>query len=173
LFVADTNNHTIRIADPETGSVESVQLHDPDALLTAAHNASDAAFDEVLDLPAATLHSGSPEVVFSLDVPAGYVANHLAPLTGSFSTETGAAAVTAPDVRVSEPDYPLELTVPLSLDGPGEDVLTADVTVYYCEEEARQVCLISQVRFRLPLVFSDGGDATERHEVDWQAPALP
>src|SRR5690625_75480 len=44
LFVADTNNHTIRITDPEMGSVESVQLHDPDALLTAAHTASDDAF---------------------------------------------------------------------------------------------------------------------------------
>lgn len=174
LFVADTNNHSIRIADPESGSVGSLELRDPEGLLAAPRPRAEEAFDEVVTLPGAVLQPGSFTFELTVTLPDGYTANHLAPLTLGLASDSPAVTVETPLLELREPDFPLTLTAEASAEEGAEAGLSADLSVYYCEETARQVCLIRQVRFLLPVRFSAAdADASGRVEAAWQAPALP
>ena len=48
----------------------------------------------------------------------------------------------------------------------GSGALTADLTVYYCDEAAEQLCLIARGRLTVPLVVGEGGsEVTMRHTI--------
>jgi thiol-disulfide isomerase/thioredoxin len=168
LFVADTNNHAIRVADLDTLEVSTLQLRDPGGLLQ--RRAAEAVqFDEVIELPVVQAAAGDGMVRVALSLPAGYSANHLAPLQVGWSS-SGAVVIPEPAASLAAPEYPLTLEFPVQF-SEGSSLLRGEVTIYYCRTVASELCLIRQAQLRVPVAVNASGAAVV--DVAWQPPALP
>ena len=163
LYIADTNNHVIRIAnlavDPADRSVSTLVLADPQGLLTRPVAGTDYT-GKTITLDTQTVASGESTLRLQIDLPGGYKFNEIAPFLAEFSA-TGGATINSDSVAVQlvAPSFPLQ--IPLAFSS-GEGELQADLVIYYCEAEAESLCLIEQVRLLLPIrVESDGDDVAE------------
>lgn len=159
LFIADTNNHAIRVAELATGEVRTLALRDELGLLTVPPG--DAAFQaEEVWLAPRKVAAGPGKLMLTVGVPDGYRANDLAPL--SLDWRSDGAAVHFGGERASRsltsPDFPVTLEFPVDF-AEGEATLTGELTVYYCREGAEALCLIEQVHLKQPVtVRVDGAD---------------
>ncbi len=174
MYVADTNNHAVRVVDMESGEVTTLQLSDPQGLLLRTA-AGEPVFDETVEMASLEIRAGESPLTLQLSLPEGYKANHLAPLQVDWAVQAEAGAVVSSDRQtVARPEYPLELT--LSSETPleaGPHLLQVDIAIYYCQEEASQLCLIRQARLEQPLAVLPESDAARSVTLEWQPPALP
>jgi DNA-binding beta-propeller fold protein YncE len=146
LYVADTNNHAIRIVDPQTGEASTLVLFGIERFV-------DSYVGTEIRLDPATVSPGEGSFRVEIGIPDGYKTNEYAPFTLEWRVE-GAVAEVGADLQVVEPTFPI--TVPAEfLSGTGE--VTADTTVYYCTDATEGICLIEQIRFVVPLTVVDGG----------------
>lgn len=182
LFIADTNNHTVRVANLDLLTVSTLSLSDPRGLLNREAVRA-ARYDETVESPAATVAAGEGALLLTLTLPEGYKANHLAPLQVSLSFDGPAIhQLGTTELTVAEPEYPLSLEISTQFTE-GQSMLNADVLVYYCREVASELCLIRHALLQVPLeVVSAGGEVgglpggSETSSVlalTWQPPALP
>lgn len=163
LYVADTNNHAIRVIDLEAQSVSTVTFPNPEMLQIGSGAlvvGGNAAFGLTVDLPPQTVAPGDGEIVLSIDLPEGYKLNDLAPFSSEWSHTGEALTLAAEDQAqfITLPDLPL--TVPVKLQA-GEDVLEADVTVYYCEAVNPTLCFIERVRLTAPVTVAEGAETSQ------------
>ena len=157
LYIADTNNHVIRIANLEDRTVETLVLADPNGLLTRPA-AGEAYSGKTVTLDSQTVAPGEGTLRLQIDLPDGYKFNEIAPFLAEFSA-SGGATINGDSVTVQlvAPSFPQQIPVGFaSGDVAGE--LQADLVIYYCEEEAESLCLIEQVRLMLPIEVADGGE---------------
>ncbi len=147
LYVADTNNHSIRLLNLATGDASTLVLTGIERLLPTAEEAPFRG--ELVVLPPLTVGQGEGSVRLDVALPSGYKINGLAPFSMAWQTE-GAAIVLAPDAdrSILEPTFPLELPASFR---EGETLLTADLAIYYCEAATEALCLIQQVRLQVPV----------------------
>jgi DNA-binding beta-propeller fold protein YncE len=146
LYVADTNNHAVRVLDPATGEASTLVLYGIERFLDGF-----AGTELRLDPVAAAPGPGS--FVVDIVIPGEYKTNEYAPFTLEWRVE-GAVADSGEAIQIAAPDFPL--TVPVEfLSGIGEVV--ADTTVYYCTDATEGICFIEQVRFVVPVTVVDGG----------------
>jgi thiol-disulfide isomerase/thioredoxin/sugar lactone lactonase YvrE len=155
LYVADTNNHAIRVVDLATRETSTLVLFGIERFPSAA--GGDV---RVVDLGSIGIAPGPGQVVLEIVLPDGYKVNDLAPF--SMEWETNGPVLVDADRTIVEPDFPLAIEAELA----AGDV-AVDLTIYYCEIEAQQLCLIERVRLetRFDAVEGGGGTATLRHEV--------
>ncbi len=172
LFIADTDNQAIRVADLDTLQVSTLALSDPGGLLVRAAS-EPTRFDETLEAPAAKVRPGTGTIQLELTLPAGYKANDLAPLRVTWSSSSGAVRLSDPStVTVDGPTYPLVLEFPATFTE-GNALVSGDVTLYYCREVMAELCLIRQARIVFPVEVVGGGADDPVVRVSWQPPALP
>lgn len=154
LYVADTNNHVIRIVDLESDTVSTLVLHGverfsppPDA---AAYPGT------VVELPAVTVGKGEGAVRLAIELPYGYKINEDAP--SSVTVSVSGLEITLADgmeQSLTGAKLPVDLA---AMFGAGSGVITADVTLLYCREDSEGLCIIEQVLFSQPVIVSgDGG----------------
>ena len=174
MFIADTNNHAIRVVDMTSGEVTTLQLSDPQGLLLRT-SAGEPVFDETVRLDGLEIAAGETELALQLSLPDGYIANHLAPLQVDWSVLDADGSAAASDrLAVNRPEYPLNLNLSSGTGiTAGSHVLQVDVAIYYCEADASQLCLIRQVRLEQPLLAVADSAAASPVVVNWQPPALP
>jgi thiol-disulfide isomerase/thioredoxin len=157
LYVADTNNHVIRVIDLEAGTVETVQFTNPEALVinrdTVTVLGGNAADDVQVELDAQTVAAGEGELVLNLTLPSGYKINTLT--DSFFNVSIEGEAVTVANERVLIADK--TVTVPVTL-AEGEATLTLNMTVFYCEEDA--LCLIDEVTVLVPVTVTADADSS-------------
>ena len=152
LYIADTNNHVIRVANLANGSVSTLVLADPQGLLTRA-SAEGGYTGKTVTLDAQAVAAGEGSLQLQIDLPEGYKFNDIAPFLAEFSTSGEAAVADAVSVvRQVAPDFPLQIPVNFAA-----GTFQADLVIYYCEAEAESLCLLEQVRLLLPLEVADGG----------------
>lgn len=170
LYVADTNNHVVRVANLESRVVRTLELTDPQGLLQG-EAARAPRYDEEALLPTRSVAPGIGSVSVTLTLPEGYKANHLAPLRVSLSL-SGEATMPVAELAttMAEPDYPLTLEFPVEFVR-GAGSVSADVLVYYCRETLAELCLIRQALLSVPLEVNPGG--ANAVAIEWQPPALP
>lgn len=174
LFVADTNNHAVRVVDLGSSQVSTLALSDPAGLLGGPAE-EEVRYDEVAQLPSATVAAGDGTLTLVLTLPDGYKANHLAPMRVSVGLEGAVAPLAGTEQTVEAPEYPLTFEFPVRF-ADGEGTVSADVLVYYCRETAAELCLIRHALLQLPVevVPADGGAHLPTGlEVAWQPPPLP
>jgi DNA-binding beta-propeller fold protein YncE len=166
LYVADTNNHAVRIVDPATGSAETLVLYG----IEAFEAVGDDYRGTVVMLDPVTVAPGEVTLVVDVGIPDGHKTNDLAPFTMAW-TVTDAVADPAPDAfrEIVEPAFPQEATATFN-DGSGE--ITADLTVYYCTTENEALCFIEQVRITAPVEVAAGGATSITFPHDIEAPEL-
>ena len=164
LFVADTNNHSIRLVDIDTGEVSTLVPAGIEAFMPGPD--SDSYAGTVVEHEPLVLGEGQGTISLEVVLPAGYKVNPDAPSRFVWSVE-GEGMTVAPDASgsVIDPSFPRTVDVYLT---PGRGVLTGDISVVYCEAEAEQICLFEQARIVAPFtVGSRGPDlAVLTHVVD-------
>ena len=157
LYIADTNNHVIRIANLEDKTVSTLVLADPSGLLTRPV-AGEEYTGKTIMLEGQTVAPGDGTLRLQIDLPNGYKFNEIAPFLAEFSA-SGVTTINGDSVIVQlvAPSFPQQIPVGFSA-GEGEGKLQADLVIYYCEAEAESLCLIEQVRLVLPIEVADDGE---------------
>ena len=146
LYIADTNNHLIRIADLATRRVETLEIKDAGKLWPEAEMPE----VDVTELPAQTVAPGEATLRITLSKPEGYKLNADAP---SFVTVTSPDAsvlgITAANKGTFEmPTFPLEIPVAAS-EGAGS--IRISYALYYCESGKESLCYFEGGELALPV----------------------
>lgn len=158
LYIADTNNHVIRVADLNTKEVETLVLIDNEGLLT--RQPADAEYSgKVIALEPQTIAAGTGNVSLEVMIPEGYKVNDLAPFSMEWSSEGQGITFDEEEAtqRIVEPEFPL--TFPAEFNE-GEAELTGDLVIYYCDDDAQSLCFIEQVQITAPFTVTGDGQET-------------
>ena len=151
LFVADTNNHLVRLVDISTSEVSTLAFSNLDvAAITRADD-----FGDVIALSPQTVVPGDGELQFVFTTPEGYKFNTLGTFTLTWETSDNGVieAVGATSYEAQGPEIPVTFPVRFTA---GEAAVTADTVVYYCLDHNEGFCLIRDVRFEIPIVVDAG-----------------
>jgi thiol-disulfide isomerase/thioredoxin len=154
LYIADTNNHAIRIVDVTTGETSTLILKgaerfDPPADFNG----------EVIELDSITASAGPASLTLDYLLPDGYKVNEEAPSSLTIAGGGSVASLPASDVY-DLTGTKLPASVPLELTE-GTATAVFDVTLIYCESVATSLCLIDQTRFELPMDVVPSGTSTQ------------
>ena len=152
LYVADTNNHLIRVADLKTRRLETLQLKGLEKL--RPRKARQFA-GEIVEIPVQAVEPGDVTLTVQLELPPGYKLNAIAPtaltITGpqgqSVSSSAGA------EQTFSNPKFPV--TVPLKV-SEGDAAVRADLVVYFCEAAKESLCFFKEARLSIPVKAAKG-----------------
>ena len=159
LYIADTNNHLLRVADLSTRRVSTLRLQDPQNRLAPLQRESGAA---VWRLPEQRVQPGPGLVRAQLRFAPGYKLNDMAPSTLTWREPEGDVVRITGTVRQTtwhaEGD---PATLPATFN-PGNTVLRGDLALYYCATVKASVCLIRVAQVEVPMVVDQ---AAETHEV--------
>ncbi len=176
LYVADTNNHAIRVIDLAAQQVTTVTFPNPAALQIGEQPtviAGNTALGAQITLPEQTAAPGDGEIVLEILLPAGYKLNALAPFSADWVASGEAVIIAEGNQRQRIPAPELPLRVPVRL-VEGSDLLHVDLTIYYCEAVNESLCFIEQVSLDAPVTVAAGDgqpQVTLAHTV--VPPALP
>lgn len=158
LYIADTNNHVIRVANLNTKEVETLVLIDNEGLLT--RQPADAEYrGKEIALEPQTISAGSGSVTLEVTIPEGYKVNEFAPFSMEWSGDSEGINFDAEEAnrRIVEPEFPLSFPAKFS---EGEAELTGDLVIYYCDDEAESLCFIEQVKVTAPFTVTGDGQET-------------
>jgi thiol-disulfide isomerase/thioredoxin/DNA-binding beta-propeller fold protein YncE len=182
LYVADTNNHAVRVVDIATKRTTTLVIRglqppaQPDmkadeymADVSAGPNASE------FEAPAQRLAVGDDgALVLDVALPAGHHLNTAAPNRYKVLTEEGryyitfgkpgdvpANATPAHPVGVSHTAKDMRLPLRIDVRGvePGFVSLRVEVTLYYCREDDTGVCRVKTLLWRVPVQVTNESGA--------------
>ncbi|KAA0244887.1 MAG: hypothetical protein DYG83_07430 [Candidatus Brocadia sp. AMX2] len=173
LYVADTNNHAIRVVDMKTKEASTLQIK---GLKTeVSQKVSESAlppFAKSLDLPLKTLKTDTEiQLTVNINLPKGYHLNPNAPL--SYMVEAGKGIQIEQgnrEVRLEKPALPIKISFKT-----GSEVLSTDLKVsvsfYYCREDNQGACFIDAVVWHQPIkIDKDTGDTAVALDYDVKLP---
>jgi thiol-disulfide isomerase/thioredoxin len=160
LYIADTNNHSVRVIDLDTQQVSTVVFPNVEKLTIANRvtvvggNQTEGATQDVDEQ---TIKSGDGTLTLTLSIPDGYKIN---PLTDSLidiaSSDEAVAQATNPQVTISEKSVAIPFTF-----ASGSATITLDMSLFYCEAQTESVCLIDVVTIRVPVQVSDDAPGSD------------
>jgi thiol-disulfide isomerase/thioredoxin len=159
LYIADTNNHVVRVADVRSRQVSTLLLRDPQGLLIQQGREAPLA---VLHLPEQRVQPGTETIRLVLDLPQGYKVNDDAPSMLTWQPPSDGILRLADDqqeVKLAGRDYPLRLGVILS---EGTTLLKGELVLYYCAQVNANTCYIRLARLEIPVVVTG---AAPGHEI--------
>ncbi len=158
LFVADTNNHVIRVIDLEhenrVSTLEIAGLAPPAPSQPAP--AADFAHASQIQLDPITLKPMDGKVVLKLEptLPVGYKVNPLAPLVYRVDVVGDVGPIDSSGlgqlVRVNDSGIPVEVTLNTIAES-GEATLTVGLTYYFCTTKPGGLCKMASVVWNVPL----------------------
>ncbi len=176
LYVADTNNHAIRVVDLKTKSASTLNIKglEPPAA-TAQMTSTDVAPNaEEISVPTQRLKAGGiTTVVVNVDLPEGYHLNPNAPQRYSASSngpknssglfaESGQDGVGVKELRRSSKGLQLPIRISYRPVEPGSGSLRIQATLFYCRKDNTGTCLIKTLVWRVPIdVARDGPGVSE------------
>jgi len=154
LYVADTNNHSIRIVDVATGDTSTLVLKGVEKFDPPADFSGD-----VITLDAIEANAGPASLVLNYQLPDGYKVNEEAPSSLSIVGGTTLASASGGG-SFDLTGTSLPASVPLEL-VEGSGTVIFDVTLIYCQSEATSLCLIDRARFEVPMTVGPSGTSTQ------------
>ena len=165
LYVADTNNHAIRVVDLKTKQTSTLRINDltpPTKNVQALESAVGPNAEEI-KVAAQRLRSG-PGGFLQIDVelPPGYHLNPLAPQRYKISVDGGNLAIDEKNAARATKDLKLPVRVPLNTTAVGPATIRAQVTLFYCREDNTGTCRIRTLVWQVPVeVTNDANAPTE------------
>jgi len=165
LYIADTNNHRIRVIDLENGNrvttLDLVGLKPPVPLDEPPPSELKGA--KPLDLPRATVRSdgGKLKLAVAIELPDGYKLNPLAPLRYRIEVvgESGPVdrdSIGKP-VTLEKPSNSFTIELPL-INTAGDENIRISLTYYYCQEGSEGLCKAGSVVWAVPVTLAAGAD---------------
>jgi len=164
LYVADTNNHAIRVVDLKTKETRTLVIKDlqpPAANQTASTAGAEPNAQEIV-LPLQKLGSSQATVLINLELPSGYHLNPSAPLRYAVYVEKGTDSENTGTVSANVGGRGLTLPLRIPIVVTGSSVVRATFTFVYCREDNTGVCRIKTLTWRVPVeIVNDPSAAVE------------
>jgi hypothetical protein len=164
LYVADTNNHAIRVIDLKSKRASTLKISDltpPIKSMQALESASGPNAEEI-KVPAQRIHGGVGTLQIDVELPPGYHLNPLAPQRYKISVDGKSIVIDEKDASRAAKDLKLPLRIPLTTNGVGPSNLRAQVTLFYCREDNTGTCRIRTLVWLVPIeVRNDSALLTE------------
>ncbi len=160
LYVADTNNHAVRVVDLESGEVSTRVLFGIERFPSAADDER-----RVVELDGVVVASGPGELRIDVGLPEGYKFNELAPFAMTWSAD--GSTILEGDRSIVAPEFPLTVAAVF-----GDGDLAADLTIYYCTDDAGSLCFLDQVRVEVEVRTSDGAPTSAVLRYSVEVPGL-
>lgn len=179
LYIADTNNDAIRVANLATGEVTTVVFPNPERLQRRSDGESALNetpptdfFGEVVTLPAIEAAPGQSRFVLNVVLPDGYKLNAQAPFTLTYYNDNVVGQVAASDNNFSMLTPPMPVVMPITLTE-GTATFTLDAAIFYCEAVNESLCFPLYVRFIQPITVK--ADAATEVNINYTVtpPKLP
>jgi DNA-binding beta-propeller fold protein YncE len=156
LYIADTNNHLVRVFYIATGELSTL----PFTNLAAISTASPGRVTKV-ELPAVTVAPGVSNLRISLTTPPSFHLNGSAPSRMELMASNAAVLELGErTISWSTDDASVTIPVPVVL-SEGSTTLTALASVYYCRTGAEALCFIGQFELSLPVSVTPGASNGE------------
>ena len=175
LYVADTNNHAVRVVDARTGGTTTLMLRGlrPPAMNMDTEPSADAQVGpnaEEIALGPQRLQAGAGEaaLVLSVELPPDHHLNDAAPHRLRVAVEQGAdrlALETGGAYARTAKDLQLPLRLPLRALAPGAARLRVQFTLYYCRTDNTGTCRVKTLVWRAPVEVVAGADAPREIKV--------
>jgi thiol-disulfide isomerase/thioredoxin len=163
LYVADTNNHAIRVVDLKTKETRTLPIKglQPPASTQVAANV-EAPNSEEIKLPLQKLRAGEAAVLINVELPAGYHLNPAAPQHYKVSIENGARSllINERDAAGSTKGSQLPIRIPVHASALGAAAVNASFTFVYCREDNTGTCRIKTLVWRAPVEVVKDPSAT-------------
>src|SRR5690242_8839389 len=170
LYIADTNNHAIRVVDLKTKQTSTLRINGltPPATNNAQTSETAAAPNaEEIKTQTQQLRSGTNAVLeINVDLPPGYHLNPVAPQRYKISVDGGTSiTVDAKLASSSAKDLKLPLRIPLNVVNTGSTNLRAQATLFYCREDNTGTCRIKTLVWQIPIEVTPNGSAPNEVKV--------
>jgi thiol-disulfide isomerase/thioredoxin len=165
LFIADTNNHAIRVVDLKTKQTSTLNIKglQPPTATVAETDVVAGPNSEEIKLESQSLRTGRAEVVVQLELPAGYHLNPSAPQRYRISVQDGFKQIGLVSetelgtighnktVNRSLKDPKLPLRIPIVAFEAGKANLRLQLTAFYCREDNTGTCRIKTLVWQVPI----------------------
>jgi len=165
LYVADTNNHAIRVVDLKTKAVSTFRINGltpPAKNMQALETATGPNAEEIKVAPQKLRAGTNGSLEIDVELPAGYHLNPLAPQRYKIAIDSKSVTVDEKDASRAVKDLKLPLRVPLNAVGAGPANVRAQVTLFYCREDNTGTCRIRTLVWQVPIeVTSDANAPTD------------
>ena len=149
LYIADTNNHQIRIADLQSGTLSTLKLTGLEKLKMPERPLASGS-GEVINLPTQRVKSGPINLKIQPEFPAGYKLNPDAPSRVEITLSGKGLNFENSEKKTSFQKPSLPLQIPLKASA-GSAQVEAQLVLYYCRSEAESLCYFKRVKLEVPL----------------------
>jgi thiol-disulfide isomerase/thioredoxin/DNA-binding beta-propeller fold protein YncE len=158
LYIADTNNHAIRVADLASGEVSTLKLTGlaiPDAV--AGFEGMAWMDGEVINVPSQIVKAGAEgQLVVRFELPTGYKLNPAAPVSYAVYVRGDGIQIPQSGRPLSAHAVEFPLTIPFQTSpGTHRAALDIEATFYWCREDNTGVCMIQATRWHVPVETSE------------------
>ena len=158
LYIADTNNHLIRVADLQTRQVRTLQfagLAPPVAPSVGVPTLPNA---QKIEIPMQQIRLGMNVILHvAIDLPAGFKLNPSAPmgyrLEATHKDEVVDRSEMGKYQRIKQPQVRFEVPVPLTR-RTGSDQLKLSLVYYICRDGIEGICKVQGIEWTVPIVIS-------------------
>ena len=172
LYVADTNNHAIRVVDLKTKETSTLRINGllPPASTETNETAVTPNLEEIKLAPQTLSAKTAGTLVVDVTLPAGYHLNSSAPQRYQVSVEGSAPHIAFESEakntvgRVAK-DLQLPLRIPLHALDAGSSALRIQVTLFYCREDNTGTCQIKTLAWRAPVEITPDANAPREIKV--------
>jgi hypothetical protein len=152
LYIADTNNHAIRVADLHTKQVTTLQLNG--LTESAGTNLADGWPNlEEVSVPAQTLRPGQNRMTVTVAIPAPYKLNPGSPLEYRVEVN-GASPQQGKRTSIKDGRFPLQIPLLLTT---GKAEVRVALSFVYCRDGDEGVCVIKSLRWTVPAQTASAG----------------
>jgi thiol-disulfide isomerase/thioredoxin/sugar lactone lactonase YvrE len=153
LYIADTNNHAIRVADLKTKRVETLQIKGLEKLRPRMREKQ--FMGEVIEAVQQAIEPGDATLTLGLELPAGYKLNALAPSAVAIAAaqKQVVSVKDAGNENIRNPKFPV--TIPIKA-VEGETTVEARYVIYYCEAAKESLCFIKEAKITIPVKVKKG-----------------
>ena len=162
LFVADTNNHAVRIVNLESGRTRTLKIDGltPPKEITAESVSPNL---KIIDGKARrVLNSEVVNLKIDVGLPKGFHLNPNAPQRYDVSFDEAVLQIGEPKRKFKE----LPIRIPVKAVGQGSTKISAKVNIYYCREDNTGVCYIKTLVWNIPVKIVKKGSFSDVIELN-------
>ena len=170
LYVADTNNHAVRVLDLKTKETKTLTIKGLQPLpLSQIATAETSVNQEEIKLPVQKIRIGDGSILLNLQLPAGYHLNPSAPhrYTISVGDRSQLISIDSNSAHGTLKHVQLPVQIPFHATSQGAAQVNASFTFVYCREDNTGVCRIKTLQWHVPIEITS--DAAAPHEISLTA----
>lgn len=147
LYIADTNNHLIRVADLNEKTVDTLILRGLERLASMPETEKSL---EAKHLDPLAVGMGEVEISLDITLPEGYKLNTKAPQLLQLTTNGTSATHTFESTEMPKFIVDVETDTNLRL----------NLTLYYCQTGDQRLCMIHNAHLLVSLAVAEGGETS-------------